>query len=69
MNIPELTKTKCNWCDAELGEIIIMSWFLQELICEDCAIHESKIQKALPFNGKNFKGCGYIPSTKLDIFK
>jgi hypothetical protein len=68
-NTEDPKKRYCDYCKAELGEIFIVSWFVQDLLCNNCSKVENVIKQALPYNGKNFKGCGYIPNKKIDIFK
>lgn len=68
METKDLVTVKCDRCHLNV-DVIIMSWFTTELICTQCNKEEYEIKQSLPFDGKNFKGCGYIPDIKIDIFK
>lgn len=68
-NKPEITKTHCDRCGNELDDDSVMSWFTQDILCKVCQRNEFKLKKDLPFDGINFKGCGYIPNVRIDVFK
>ena len=66
MNYPFFNQENCDRCKTKLTGRT-MSWFTDETICMDCSIEEYKIKKALPEGGKNYEGCGFIPTLQFPI--
>jgi hypothetical protein len=60
------TQEKCDRCYADLKNGRTMSWFTEQTICMDCSSKESEIRKRLSNNGRDYEGCGWIPTPPED---
>lgn len=56
------TQENCDRCHADLNGPRTMSWFTEQTICLECSIKESDIKKRLANNGRDYEGCGWIPT-------
>ena len=55
------TQQNCDRCNSPL-KVRIMSWFTNETICLECSGKEKEIRSTLPDHGKDYEGCGYVPT-------
>ena len=60
------TQTHCDRCPNPLP-VRILSWFTRETLCMDCSKKEQELRKKLPDMGKDYEGCGYIPTETGEV--
>ena len=64
---PFFTQTHCDRCQKPLVPARIMSWFTKETICMDCSKKEKELRAKLPNNGRDYEGCGYVPTETGEV--
>ena len=66
---PFFTQTHCDRCQKPLVPARIMSWFTKETICMDCSKKEKELRAKLPNHGRDYEGCGYVPTETGEVPK